>query len=448
VALDGKAPRVVIVGAGFGGLLAARELGRAPVHVTLIDRRNHHLFQPLLYQVATAVLNPSDIAAPIRRIIRADNTAILLGDVTAVDVAKKCVRLDADEVPYDYLILATGSAHSYFGHDEWEPNAPGLKSIEDAINIRQRVLFAFEAAEREPDPEKRKQWLNFVVVGGGATGVELAGALAEISRGSLAQNFRHFDPKQATVILIEGLPRLLTTYPEALSAHAAESLSRIGVDVRLGTMVTDVREDGVVAGGQFIPARTVLWGAGVAASSLGRSLGADVDKAGRVRVTPELTVPGHNEVFVVGDLAALESGGHPVPGIAPAAMQEGKHAAVNVLRAVRGQPLLPFHYWDRGSFAVIGRGAAVGVLFGKANVSGLFAWLGWLLIHIYFLIGFRNRVAVLFNWAFSFFTLRRNAQLITGEDRRKLPALGHEGDRVEDRPSTRPTAVGSEPTHP
>jgi NADH dehydrogenase len=431
VALNGKAPRVVILGAGFGGLLAARELRKAPVHVTLIDRRNHHLFQPLLYQVAAAVLNPSDIAAPIRRIAKADNTEVLLGDATAVDVAKKVVRLGDDEVPYDYLIIATGSAHSYFGHDDWAKYATGLKSIEDALQIRQRILFAFEAAEREPNDEERVHWLTFVVVGGGPTGVELAGALAEIARGSLAQDFRRFDPRQAKVILVEGLPRLLTTYPEDLSARAAESLKRLGVDVRLKSMVTDVREDGVVVGKDFIPARTVLWGAGVAASPIAKTLGTDLDKAGRVKVTPALTVPGHDEIFIVGDLAAIEQDGHPVPGVAPVAMQEGKHAARNVLYAVRGQPLAPFRYWDRGNFAVIGRGAAVGVLFGKVNVSGFVAWLGWLLIHIYFLIGFRNRLAVLFNWAFSFFTLRRNAQLITGEDRRRLPPLRESSRRGE-----------------
>ncbi|HEY3594657.1 MAG TPA: NAD(P)/FAD-dependent oxidoreductase, partial [Polyangiaceae bacterium] len=305
VALNGKAPRVVILGAGFGGLLAARELRKAPVHVTLIDRRNHHLFQPLLYQVAAAVLNPSDIAAPIRRIAKADNTEVLLGDATAVDVAKKVVRLGDDEVPYDYLIIATGSAHSYFGHDDWAKYATGLKSIEDALQIRQRILFAFEAAEREPNDEERVHWLTFVVVGGGPTGVELAGALAEIARGSLAQDFRRFDPRQAKVILVEGLPRLLTTYPEDLSARAAESLKRLGVDVRLKSMVTDVREDGVVVGKDFIPARTVLWGAGVAASPIAKTLGTDLDKAGRVKVTPALTVPGHDEIFIVGDLAAI-----------------------------------------------------------------------------------------------------------------------------------------------
>lgn len=432
MALDGKAPRVVILGAGFGGLTAARRLQRAPVRLTVIDRRNHHLFQPLLYQVATAVLNPSDIAAPIRRIVKSPNTTVLLGEATSVDIAKRVVRLGEDEIGYDYLLVATGSAHSYFGHDDWERWATGLKSIEDALAIRQRILFAFEAAEREPDPKLREQWLTFVVVGGGPTGVELAGALGEIARVSLAHDFRHFDPTQAKIILVEGLSRLLTTYPEELSARAAKSLTRLGVDVRTNTMVTEVREDGVIAGGQFIPSRTVLWGAGVAASPLARTLGIPLDRVGRVRVTPELTVPGHDEIFVVGDLAAIEHEGRPVPGVAPAAMQEGKHAAGNILRAVRGQPMVPFHYWDKGIFAVIGRGAAVGFLFGRAKVSGFIAWLAWLLIHLFFLIGFRNRIAVVFNWAFSFFTLRRNAQLITGEDLRALPRLAVGGERHVD----------------
>jgi NADH:ubiquinone reductase (H+-translocating) len=427
VALNGNAPRVVILGAGFGGLSAARKLRNAPVRVTVIDRRNHHLFQPLLYQVATAVLNPSDIAAPIRRIVKSPNTTVLLGEATAIDVDKKVVRLGEDEVPYDYLLLATGSTHSYFGHEDWERWATGLKSIEDALAIRQRVLFAFEAAEREPDRALREQWLTFVVVGGGPTGVELAGALGEIAGVSLAHDFRHFEPTQAKIILVEGSPRLLTAYPEALSAQAAKSLQRLGVDVRTTTMVTEVRADGVIAGGQFIPSRTVLWGAGVAVSTLPRTLGVELDRVGRVRVTPQLTAPGHPEIFVVGDLAAIEHKGQLVPGIAPAAMQEGRHAAKNIVRAVRGQPMVPFDYWDKGIFAVIGRGAAVGVLFGKAKVSGFFAWMAWLVIHLFFLIGFRNRIAVLFNWAFSFFTLRRNAQLITGEDLRALPHLARDG---------------------
>jgi NADH dehydrogenase len=392
----------------------------------MIDRRNHHVFQPLLYQVATAVLNPSDIAAPIRRIVRGKDTTVLLGEVTAIDLAAKKVRLGSDEIAYDYVIVATGSTHSYFGHDDWSRHAPGLKTIEDALEMRKRILFAYEAAEREADPERRKQWLTFVVVGGGPTGVELAGALAEISRVSLAHDFRNFDPREAKVVLVEGLPRLLTAYPEKLSAKARRSLERLGVEVRTDTMVTEVQENGVRAGKEWIGSRTVLWGAGVAASPLARSLGVPLDRAGRVPVTPELSVPGHPEAYVVGDLATLVQDGTIIPGVAPAAMQQGTHAGKNIARVARGLAPTPFRYWDRGSFAVIGRGAAVGSAL-SLKMSGVLAWVAWLTIHIFFLIGFRNRIAVLFNWAYSFFTLRRNAQLITGEDVDKLPLLGKVG---------------------
>ena len=416
-------PHVVIVGGGFAGLKAARILAAARFRVTLVDRRNHHVFQPLLYQVATAVLNPSDIAAPIRRIVRGKNVTVLLGDVTAVDLEHKKVRLGSDELGYDYIVVATGSTHSYFGHEEWARHAPGLKSLEDALEMRKRILFAYEAAEREPDPERRKEWLTFVVVGGGPTGVELAGALAEISRVSLAHDFHNFDPRQAKVILVEGLSRLLIAYPEKLSAKAKRSLERLGVDVRTDTLVTEVQENGVRAGKEWIGTRTVLWGAGVAASPLARSLGVPLDRAGRVAVTPALHVPGHPDAYVVGDLATLVQDGLAIPGVAPAAMQQGTHAGKNIVRAARGLPLLPFRYWDRGSFAVIGRGAAVGDAL-SIKMSGFVAWVAWLTIHIFFLIGFRNRIAVLMNWAYSFFTLRRNAQLITGEDVGKLPTLG------------------------
>jgi NADH dehydrogenase len=422
VANDQEPKRVVIVGGGFAGLKAARMLGKANFRVTLVDRRNHHVFQPLLYQVATAVLNPSDIAAPIRRIVRGKNVTVLLGEVTSVDLQHKKVRLGDDAIDYDYVVIATGSTHSYFGHDEWAQFAPGLKSLEDALEVRRRILFAYEAAEREPDAERRKEWLTFVVVGGGPTGVELAGALAEISRVSLAHDFHNFDPRQAKVILVEGMSRLLTAYPEKLSVRARRSLERLGVDVRTDTRVTEVKENGVQAGPEWIGARTVLWGAGVAASPLARSLGVPLDRAGRVAVAPELSVPGYPDAVVVGDLAALEQDGLAVPGVAPAAMQQGTHAGKNIMRAARGLPLLPFRYWDRGSFAVIGRGAAVGDAL-SLKMSGFIAWLAWLTIHIFFLIGFRNRIAVLMNWAYSFFTLRRNAQLITGEDVDKLPNL-------------------------
>jgi len=424
VKLDGSGlPHVVILGGGFGGLNAALRLSKAAVRLTVIDRRNHHLFQPLLYQVATAVLNPSDIAAPIRRIVRGRHVSVILGEASAIDLEKKTVRLVDGEVSYHYLVVATGSTHSYFGHDEWSEFAPGLKSIEDALQIRSRVLFAYEAAERESDPELQRQWLTFVVVGGGPTGVELAGALAEISKKALSHDYHNFDPAQAKVVLVEGGPYLLGTYPHELSQKARRSLERLGVDVRTGTVVTEVQCDGVRAGPDWISARTVLWGAGVAASPLARTMGIDLDRAGRVRVTPALTVPGHDDVFIVGDLAALEQDGKPIPGVAPAAMQEGKHAAKNIIRSLKGQTLLPFRYWDRGIFSVIGRGSAVGIAFEKFKISGFLAWVAWLAIHIFFLIGFRNRIAVLMNWAYSFFTLRRNAQLITGEDVNRLPEI-------------------------
>lgn len=419
-------PHVVIIGAGFAGLHAAKRLRHTDVEVTLIDRNNYHLFQPLLYQVATAALEPADISAPLRQIVRADNVGILMGDVEDVHVAERRLRVSGRDLHYDYLIVATGSAHSYFGHSDWARRAPGLKTVEDALEIRRRILYAFEAAEQESDPDRRREWLTFVVVGGGPTGVELAGALAEISRGTKARDFRNIDPKRARVVLVEGLPRLLTAYPEKLSARAERSLERLGVEVRTNTMVTDVTSEEVRAKDLTIRARTVLWAAGVAASPLARSLGTELDRAGRVKVTPKLTLPGNDSVFVVGDLAALEQDGKPIPGLAPAAMAEGKHAADNVLRAVRGEPLTDFRYWDRGSFSVIGRGAAVGVAFQRFQLDGMLAWLMWLLIHIAFLVGFRNRIAVLFNWAYVYLTRRRHAQLIVGNP----PVTGDVGTKT------------------
>ena len=426
-------PHVVILGGGFAGMEAAKKLRGSAARVTLLDRRNHYLFQPLLYQVATAVLNASDIAAPLRRIVRGDNISVLLAEATSIDLERKVVHVVSGEMPYDYLILATGATHSYFGHDDWEHYAPGLKTIEDALEVRKRILLAFEAAEREVDPGKRNEWLTFVVVGGGPTGVELAGALAEIARVSLSRDFRNFDPSQAKIILLEGLPRLLTAYPQELSERARRSLERLGVTVRTDARVTDVNARGVIVKDKFISARTVLWGAGVAASPLARTLGVPLDRAGRVRVTPTLSVPDHDEVFVVGDLALFEENGKQLPGIAPTAMQEGRHAAKNILLAMRGEPQKPFHYHDRGSFAVIGRGTAIGLLYDKFKMSGFAAWLAWLGIHIFYLVGFRNRVAVIMNWAYSFFTLRRNAQLITGDGVGDLPPL--DGERLLKRPS-------------
>jgi NADH dehydrogenase len=407
--------RVVIVGGGFGGLKAARSLRHAPVRVILIDRHNHHLFQPLLYQVATAALNPSDIASPIRRILRGQrNVEVVLGTVRAIAPQEKHVILaEGDPIAYDYLIVATGVTHSYFGHDEWERDAPGLKCITDALDIRRRVLFAFEAAERETDPTRRRAWLTFVIVGAGPTGVELAGALSEIARHALAKDFRHIDPTQAHVILLEGSTRVLTSYVPALSEKARIQLAGLGVDVRTGTTVTGIDAGGVDIGTERIAARTVLWAAGVAASPLARTLDVPLDRAGRVQVKPDLTIPGHPEVFVIGDLASLIQDGAPVPGVAPAALQEAEHTARNIARALRGDPLLPFHYHDKGSLATIGRARGIAQL-GQFRLWGPIAWMTWLFVHIFFLIGFRNRFAVLFSWAWSYVTYDRGARLITG----------------------------------
>ena len=411
--MSASRPEVVIVGGGFGGLYAARALRGTSAHVTIVDRRNHHLFQPLLYQVATAALNPADIAAPIRSVFRgAGNVSVVLAEAVGVDLAAKKLLLADGELPYDYLILATGAAHSYFGHEEWAAFAPGLKSIEDALEIRRRVLLAYEMAER--DPEHRREWLTFVIIGGGPTGVELAGALAEISRQALSREFQHIDPSHARIILVEGMPRVLPPYPDGLSQKARTQLERLGVDVWTGARVTGIDAVGVTLGHERILARTVLWAAGVAASPLAKSLGVPLDRAGRVRVEPTLAVPGRNDVFVVGDLATLEQDGKPVPGVAPAAIQMGRHAARNILRAIAGLPAEAFRYRDKGSFATIGRGKAVGELAGGLKLSGFPAWVAWLAIHIFFLIGFRNRVLVLFQWAYSYVTFRRGARLITG----------------------------------
>ncbi len=407
-------PHVVIIGGGFAGLYAARTLKKAPVRITLLDRRNHHLFQPLLYQVATAALNPSDIAAPIRGILhRQKNASVIMADVRSVDVVRRKVVLEEGEVGFDYLIVATGATHSYFGHDEWATLAPGLKTIEDALEIRRRILLAFEAAERAASAEERKTWLTFVVVGAGPTGVELAGALTEIARHTLARDFRHFDPHDARVILVEGLPHVLQTYPESLSEKARRQLEDLGVEVLTGARVTSIDAGGVSLDEKRISARTVLWAAGVTASPLGRSLGAPLDRAGRVEVNPDLSIPGSDVVFVAGDLAALRESGKAVPGVAPAAIQEGKHAAENIERMVRGKRTRPFHYFDKGSLATIGRAAAVADI-GPLKLSGFIAWMAWLVIHIFFLIGFRNRFFVIVQWAWAYLTFQRGARLITG----------------------------------
>ncbi len=408
-------PRVVIVGGGFAGLQAAHVLRRAPVDVTLLDRRNHHVFQPLLYQVATAGLSAPEIAAPLRRVLRRQaNAVVLMAEVVSVDVARRVVVLADGEAPYDYLILATGATHSYFGHDEWARYAPGLKSIEDALEIRRRLFVAFERAETEPDAAVRRAWLTFVIVGAGPTGVELAGTLVEIARHTLTSEFRRIDPSQARVVLLEGTDRVLPPYPPDLSQKARRQLERLGVEVRSGALVTDVDGHGVRIGPERIESRTVLWAAGVAASPVGRSLGAPVDRAGRVKVESDLSLPGHPEVFVAGDLAAFEQNERPVPGVAPAAMQMGRHAARNVLRSIAGQPRAPFRYVDKGSLATIGRRAAVAD-FGRFKLWGLPAWLAWLGVHIFFLIGFRNRLVVLLDWAWAYFSYQRTARLILFE---------------------------------
>jgi len=415
------------VGAGFAGLYAARALAGAPVQVTVVDRRNHHLFQPLLYQVATAALNPADIAAPIRRVLRRQrNAEVILAEVTGVDLPWRRVLLADGALPYDRLILATGATHSYFGHPEWAGVAPGLKSVEDALEIRRRILTAFERAEREADGERQAAELTFVVIGAGPTGVELAGAIAEIARHALGSDFRHIAPERSRVLLLEGGPAVLPTYPEALRASAARQLQRLGVEVRTGALVTGVDAEGVEVAGERLAARTVLWAAGVQASPLARALGTPLDRAGRVRVAADLSVPGHPEVQVVGDLASLEQDGQPVPGVAPAAIQQGRHAAANVLRALSGAPALAFRYRDKGALATIGRGSAVARL-GRLELSGLLAWLAWLFIHVLFLIGFRSRAAVILQWAWSYLTFDRGARLITETAEQWRPRPGAAG---------------------
>ena len=404
-----------MIGGGFGGLYAARALRRAPVAITLIDRKNHHNFQPLLYQVATAGLSPGDIARPIREILRHQkNAEVLMAEVTGFDLARKVVKLaSGGELPYDWLIVASGARHSYFGHDEWEKLAPGLKTLEDALDMRRRILLAFEHAEREADLTGAHAPLNFVIIGAGATGLELAGALAEVARRALARDFRNIDPAKSRIILLEGGARVLATYPEDLSRSAEEQLRELGVEVRTGAQVTRVEPGAVYIGEERLPAAVVLWAAGVQASPLGKLLGAPTDRAGRVLVEPDLSVPGHKNVFVIGDLAALKQpDGRPVPGVAPAAIQMGQWAAKMIVRDLENQPRRDFIYKDKGSLATIGRAAAVAD-FGKLHISGFVAWMAWLLIHLFFLIGFRNRVFVMLEWAWSYFTFQRGARLIT-----------------------------------
>jgi NADH dehydrogenase len=419
-----ETPHVVIIGAGFGGLYAARALRHAPIRLTVIDRRNHHVFQPLLYQVAMAALSPGDIASPIRWILRRQkNVEVLLADVRSIDPVGKRLILADGEATYDSLIVASGATHAYFGHDEWQPVAPGLKTLEDALEIRRRVLLAYERAERETDPQRRQRLLSFIVIGGGPTGVEMAGALAEISRQSLGRDFRHFDPSTARIILLEAGPFLLSAFPKRLGEAARADLQRLGVDVRTGAAVTNVKRGCVEIGSETLEAQTIIWAAGVSASPLGASLGVPMDRAGRVLIEPDLTIPGHRDVFVIGDLASLkDADGRPLPGVAQVAIQMGRHAARNVQRAIEEQPYRPFEYKDLGNMATIGRASAVAD-FGWLTLKGYIGWLAWLFVHILNLIGFRNRLVVMVQWAWSYFSYQRAIRLITGP----LP----EGDRAD-----------------
>jgi NADH dehydrogenase len=425
---------VVVVGGGFGGLYAARALAHHNVRVVLIDRDNYHLFQPLLYQVATAALSPGEIAEPLRAILRKyHNVEVLLGEVTTIDVQRRSIKLaDGAEYSYDYLILSTGARHSYFGHPEWEVLAPGLKSLADALEMRRRILLAFEMAEREENLDKRRALLTFVIVGGGPTGVELAGAIAEIARHTVSRDFRNFDPRQARVILLERGERVLEQYPPDLSASAKRALERIGVEVETGKGVTDITPEYVVAGGERIPTYTALWAAGVEASPLGRQLGVEVDRSGRVPVQPDLSLANHPEVFVIGDLSLLpQKNGKLLPGIAPVAIQEGEAAAANVWRSVTGQQRQPFHYFDRGTMATIGRAAAVAEI-RVLHLTGFPAWLAWLLVHLFFLIGFENRLLVMVQWAVSYLSYERGARLITGPWQVGIGKMGETSSRSDE----------------
>jgi NADH dehydrogenase len=412
---DAARPKVVIVGAGFGGLSAAKALAKAPLDVIVIDQHNYHLFQPLLYQVATAGLSPADIASPIRSVLaRQRNATVILAEVSGIDLARKQVIAEDRRVDYDFLVLATGARHAYFGHDEWARHAPGLKRIDDATYLRRRILLAFEKAESETDPARRRALLNFVVVGGGPTGVEMAGSIAELARKALKSDFRTIDPGSARIILVEAAPRLLTPFDPSLSKAALKSLEQLGVEVRLGAAVTACDADGVAIGAERIAAATIVWGAGVEASPAGLWLGAKTDRAGRVETLPDLSCPGHPEVFVIGDTALAKSrGGEPVPGIAPVAKQQGVYVARLLVDRLNGRQTAPFRYRDFGILATIGRKHAV-IQMGRVKLSGFFAWLLWCFAHIYFLIGFRNRLVVVLNWGWNYFTFQQGTRLITG----------------------------------
>ena len=414
---DVERPHVVIVGGGFAGLWAARALAGSPVRITLIDRQNHHLFQPLLYQVATAGLSAPDIAAPLRHILRRQaNVEVRLGEVTAIDVAARRVWLGSDaSLGFSFLLLATGATHAYFGHDDWAPHAPGLKTLDDALRVRRQLLLAFERAEAAVEPQSRAAWLSFAIVGGGPTGVELAGTLAEIARHTLKNEFRNIDPSRARIRLIEAGPRIMPSFPPDLSRAAQRQVERLGVEVSTGSAVTDISDIGYRIGDEFVASRTIIWAAGVAASPLGRSLGVPLDRSGRVRVCDDLSVPDHPEIFVAGDLAAVEHRGSPVPGIAPAAKQMGRHVAGAIRARISSRPSSPFDYRDYGNLATIGRMAAI-VHFGRLKLSGLLAWWFWLAAHVFFLIGFRNRLVVLLDWAWAYWSYQRGARIILGSD--------------------------------
>ncbi len=410
-------PKVVIIGGGFGGLQAVKALRRAPVRVTLIDRQNHHVFQPLLYQVATAALSPADIAEPLRHIFRQQkNAEVLLGDVKRIDVAAKKVILADDEIAYDYLIVAAGARHSYFGKNEWEKFAPGLKGLDDALEIRRRMLTAFELAEKTKDPEEGRAAMTFVIVGGGPTGVEMAGAISEIARQTLVRDFRHIDSTQARVVLVDAAPRVLPSFNPKLSESALQQLRHTGAEVLMNRKVENIDPEGVTLdGGERIRAKTVVWAAGNAASPIGASLGVPMDRQGRVIVREDLSIPDHPEVFVIGDLARFDTKDGPLPGLSPVAMQQGRHAARNIGIQIQGGWMKPFQYFDKGTMATIGRNAAVADIAGL-RFGGFLAWLAWLFVHILFLISFRNRAAVLAKWAYVYFTMGRSARLITGKD--------------------------------
>ncbi|HEV2474280.1 MAG TPA: NAD(P)/FAD-dependent oxidoreductase, partial [Chthonomonadales bacterium] len=411
----GKRPHVVIVGGGFGGLNVARGLRNAPVRVTLIDRTNHHLFQPLLYQVATAGLSPADIAAPIRGVLRNQkNTEVVMAEVTGVDVSGRTVIAGDLRVPYDYLICATGARHSYYGHENWSHWAHGLKSLSDATLIRREILMAFESAELEEDEARKRSLLTFVLIGAGPTGVEMAGAIAELAHRALASDFRHIDPQSARVVLLEAGPRILSAFPESLARAAERELKQLGVEVRAGGKVSDVEPGGVTVGDERIESRTVIWTAGVRASPAASWIGAEADQAGRVKVAPDLSVPGHPEIFAIGDTMTLQQNGHSLPGLAPVAMQQGSYVAAAIARRVKGgRKAGPFHYVDKGNLATVGRSFAILDEHG-VRMSGFFAWVAWIAVHIFYLIGFRNRFLVLFQWAWAYFTFQRGARLILG----------------------------------